>query len=525
MKKYILKSMIVSMLCILAASCVKDDELAEYGQQESSEKVFLQFTISLNEQTASSRTTWENYNPDNTSSSNNANFLLAENYINPVKVQALLYDLEGNFISSMKDVTVNYLENNTVTPENENPQKYALTGSFEAKSDEINKLSFKMMVFANCPTITKPEDYYNLTYDYNGWSLEKGIPMWGMATFLNVKLIENTSFSSPLKLEDPIYMLRSMAKIEVALNTEDGTAANYNLTSAELNKVMKTGMAVPAFKNEADETLSTSALEATTALSIEGVFNPASDNTTTGTLTGQNDVVYLYVPEYKNDGNDLTVTLNLTNKNNIDVYKDGEKNRYYFTHGTYQNGVPTENSKMNVVRNHYYKYTVSIKDGRRLVLKLQVKPWDKVEEVWNFEETLAVKISEQIVWENYRSIAESDNVVVVKNEGKVDELTYCKFTITSPQDATWQAVLSPEHGDPTAFEFVSAAGESIGISTTGNVKDGEVKLRIKPTGAVYAPNYHTARLLIYVNYMGRTQLAANLMPNGKQYYIIRQNPQ
>ena len=358
--------MIVSMLCILAASCVKDDELAEYGQQESSEKVFLQFTISLNEQTASSRTTWENYNPDNTSSSNNADFLLAENYINPVKVQALLYDLEGNFISSMKDVTVNYLENNTVTPENENPQKYALTGSFEAKSDEINKLSFKMMVFANCPTITKPEDYYNLTYDYNGWSLEKGIPMWGMATFLDVNLIENTSFSSPLKLKDPIYMLRSMAKIEVSLNKQDGTNETYNLNSAEINKIMNTGMAMPALKDE-----NISSLYATTHLGVNTVFNPTTSvETTSGTLTGSNNVVSIYTPEYNNTNNDLKVTLNLTRKNNgKTVYKEGTTH-YSFKHGNYSQGGYT---KLNIVRNHYYKYTVSIVN--KLDIQVSVCPY------------------------------------------------------------------------------------------------------------------------------------------------------
>ena len=367
MKKYILKSMIVSMLCILAASCVKDDELAEYGQQESSEKVFLQFTISLNEQTASSRTTWGNYNPDNTSSSNNANFLLAENYINPVKVQALLYDLEGNFISSMKDVTVNYLENNTVTPENENPQKYALTGSFEAKSDEINKLSFKMMVFANCPTITKPEEYYNLTYDYNGWSLEKGIPMWGMATFLDVNLIENTSFSSPLKLKDPIYMLRSMAKIEVSLNKQDGTNETYNLNSAEINKIMNTGMAMPALKDE-----NISSLYATTHLGVNTVFNPTTSvETTSGTLTGSNNVVSIYTPEYNNTNNDLNVTLNLTRKNNgKPVYKEGTT-PYSFKHGNYSQGGYT--NTLNIVRNHYYKYTVSIVN--KLDIQVSVCPY------------------------------------------------------------------------------------------------------------------------------------------------------
>ena len=372
MKKYILKSMMVSMLCILAASCVKDDEMAEYGQQKNSEKVFVQFTIELDEPTASSRTTWENYIPDNTSSNSNADFLLAENYINPVKVQVLLYDLNGNFISNMKDVTVNSLENNSVTPETENPQIYALTGSFEAPSDEMSQLNFKMMVFANCPTITKPEDYYKLTYNYNEWNLEKGIPMWGIATYKNVNLIENTSFSNPLTLQTPIYMLRSMAKIEVSLNKKDGTDDTYNLNSAEINKIMNTGMAVPSMMDTNNQPFSIATLNATNELGVNTVFKPAtSGGTISGTLTGSNNVVCIYTPEYDNTNNDLNITLNLTRKNNGNpVYQKGTT-PYSFKHGNYsQGGYATT---LNIVRNHYYKYTVSIVN--KLDIQVSVCPY------------------------------------------------------------------------------------------------------------------------------------------------------
>ena len=299
---------------------------------------------------------------------------MAENYINPVKVQVLLFDLAGNFISSMKDVTVNYLENNTVTPETVNPQKYALTGSFEAQSDEFNKLSFKMMVFANCPTITNPEDYYKLTYSYSGWSIEKGIPMWGMATFLDVDFIENTSFSSPIKLDNPIHMLRSMAKIEVSLNKQDETDATYNLNSAEINKIMSTGMAVPTLPKDADEKPDPdiSLFNATTQLGVNTVFNPAtSEDITGGTLTGSNNVVSIYTPEYNNEKNDLIVTLNLTRKSSgSPVYKEGTT-PFSFKHGNYSQG--KYNNTMNIVRNHYYKYTVSIVN--KLDVQVSVCPY------------------------------------------------------------------------------------------------------------------------------------------------------
>lgn len=175
-----------------------------------------------------------------------------------------------------------------------------------------------------------------------------------------------------------------------------------------------------------------------------------------------------------------------------------------------------------IQRNYLYRILIRI-SGEHLVLKLQVNPWDKVEEIWSYEETLAVKTSDQIEWQNTRS--QSGNIVVVNNIGS-SVTTSCTFTITSPEEATWTAVLRPEQGAQDAFEFISDGGTSIGISTSGNVKDGKATLHIRPTDVVYAPNFNMARLLIYINYMGRTQVVENLMPTGIEgkYFIIRQDP-
>lgn len=175
-----------------------------------------------------------------------------------------------------------------------------------------------------------------------------------------------------------------------------------------------------------------------------------------------------------------------------------------------------------IQRNHLYRILIRVA-GHHLVMKLQVNPWDKVEEIWSYEETLTVTTSDKISWEEARS--QSNNIVVINNQG-TNAVTSCSFTIRNPQEATWTAILRPEYGNPKAFEFVSENGQSIGMSATGNVSDGRATLRIKPTGTVYSPNYNTARLLIYINYMGRTQLVTNLMPSNieGEYFIIRQDP-
>ena len=175
-----------------------------------------------------------------------------------------------------------------------------------------------------------------------------------------------------------------------------------------------------------------------------------------------------------------------------------------------------------IQRNYLYRILIRV-SGEHLVLKLQVNPWNKVEEIWSYEETLAVETSGQIEWQNIRT--QSGNVVVVNNIGS-SATTSCTFRIKSPEEATWTAVLRPEQGTQDAFEFVSDGGTSIGVSTSGNVKDGTATLRIRPTDVVYAPNFNTTRLLVYINYMGRTQVVENLMPIGIEgkYFIIRQDP-
>ena len=169
-------------------------------------------------------------------------------------------------------------------------------------------------------------------------------------------------------------MLRSMAKIEVSLNKQDGTDDTYNLNSAEINKIMSTGMAMPAWKYSDNESYTLSSLDATTQLGVNAVFNPTtSGGTIGGTLTGSNNVVSIYTPEYNNANDDLNVTLNLT-RDGKPVYKEGTT-RFSFKHGNYSQGGYT--SPLNIVRNHYYKYTVSIVN--KLDVQVSVCPYGSVE--------------------------------------------------------------------------------------------------------------------------------------------------
>ena len=92
MKKYILKSLFVSMLCMLAASCQDTDEFA----QLDSRKAQVMFSVAMDSQMARSRTTWgENYTPSD----------LGDEYDNHIDVNQLFVKIEaGGNIYEVKDI-------------------------------------------------------------------------------------------------------------------------------------------------------------------------------------------------------------------------------------------------------------------------------------------------------------------------------------------------------------------------------------------------------------------------------------
>lgn len=371
MKKWNLHILLVGVLGILAASCsqvVDDPTVDSRGEKE---KVLIRFTIALDEPKAASRASWDGYDPDDSNYSDgpqaedDTEYMeigsVAENYINPSTVQVLIYDMNGTPMGELKEVTVT-----PATDKNDNNQHlYDLTGAFEADADQISSLDFKLMVFANTP---KKSDLNNPDTWQFAYPLADGagIPMWGIATFTDVDLSGSTSVGNAAELSEPIYMLRSMAKIEVSLSKES-IAAGYTLTSAMLNKAMKNGIVMPKLRMPDATAASIKDLVATTALGIDEVFNPSTGETqANATFTGSDNTFYIYVPEYdvKTEDDALQITLGF-----------GDNSTKSFKHGSYSGGAYS-NTPWDVVRNHYYKYEVSVKSGADLEVIITINPWN-----------------------------------------------------------------------------------------------------------------------------------------------------
>ena len=380
MKKWILHILLVGVLGILAASCSQEADDPTVDSRGEKEKVLIRFTIALDEPKAASRTSWDGYDPDDSNYSDgpqaedDTEYMeigsVAENYIDRNTVQVLIYDMNGTPMGELKEVKV---ERDT-DDDNNNQHLYYLTGAFEADADQISSLDFKLMVFANTPKKSDLNNPDTWQFAYPLLADGAGIPMWGIATFTDVDLSESTSEDNAAKLQEPIYMLRSMAKIEVTLNSEAN--GGYELSGVTLNKAMENGLVMPKLRTGAPADVTIKELESTEALGVEEVFNPSDGDVGEASFTGSENTYYIYVPEYdaSSDNGNLEINLALTNGTKDETGNDVITNKS-FTHGGYSGGVYS-NTPWNVVRNHYYKYTVSVQNGVDLVVIITINPWN-----------------------------------------------------------------------------------------------------------------------------------------------------
>ena len=504
MKKWILHILLIGILGTLAASCsqVMEDPISEGDCVVEKQKVMIRFTIALDAPKAASRT-WAD-------DENQSDVTEQENYLNTSTVQVLVYDLNGILIGQLQDLTVTRQE------ESSKQHIYDLVGGFEVDSNIItnNTLSFKLMVFGNCAPITNLNNLADLTFTNPNTTTVTGIPMWGIATYNNVTVYTTVAQAQSNPLTTPVYMLRSMAKIEVTLH-EDMVSAGYTLDGATLSKSLTAGYVLPAYKNDSGTELALKDLAATTNLGIDEVFHPvtetASNVTSDASMTLNDGTVTIYVPEFDTESNNkLQITLNLGDK--------GEKSFY---HGYYTDGVCTSEVR-DVIRNHYYKYTVNIDDGGELELTLIVNPWDVDEETIQF--TDEVSISQKMTWTGSNITANTTDASILYINGSVNSstATTVTFQIDTPIGATWYASFE---GDKEAFAFLDANGNEV-TSVSGEV--GELATLRIVTTEEHVSEMKSVSLKIVVRTMdGRTIMVnKDLMPealSNKEFYQIRQN--
>lgn len=529
MKKWLLHIFLVSMLGMLTASCSQnaDDPTQDVPSKSAdAEKVTIRFTIDLGEQSGmGSRAAWEGYDGDGTSDSSTAEEGIGnENYIDTSNLQVFLFNTTGTYIGGLKDMEANPTTTAHI---------YEIIGEVDVvKSAIVNeKLNCKIMVVANADAATADATSGKVTgYDYNAVFNHNvtSIPMWGIGSY-EIDLIKQLQ----VNLDEPIYMLRSMAKVEVTLGST--VDASYTLAGARLTQYNATGYVVPNFN--IPDTSTGAAAGATTTTDIAG-FDATTDLTTTGvfreydslagteanptmkefTQSEEGKSYVIYVPEFDNSG-DLQIELDLQQDGTL-IYKEGTSkytiylNEYKVNSSTGKSE-PDLNEPFDLIRNHWYRYTInSIERDRPLDLTLTVNPWNLVTSDLHYKTQGAAK--QVITWQNNAADETKKEVLLSADKPSA---TF-SFELSAPTGATWYAYLVPVSGDENAFSFSEDNTNGVTTTVSGAVGSPSGNLTIYAVKTSNVEDNNVARLeIIVVTNDGRSINVTDLL--GGEYTIMQ----
>lgn len=343
---------ILFFLCgalLLPGGCITE----EGGTPADTGSAQVSFVLSLTDAGASTRATWgDNY----TSEEGNG----YENRIDPDDVQVMLFNASGAHVATVEILSY--------YPLNDGSADYRFIGSVTAEDGTLTAgQSYKLMVFANCETITDTSNLGALSFNYNAQNVineSQLIPMWGVIT--------KTLTLEKGKQEDlgTIDLLRAMAKIEI--NLADAISGTHTITDATLSKYNSQGYCLP--KNYA-AVMNTKELEQETGTNGSNeeisTFHPLSSASTEAlplVISTDKKTAWLYIPEYNNSTDAATISITLSDGSNTTTgtleFKD------------YADGSATGDTH-NIVRNHIYRYTVNVETGK-LTVQYKALPWNLV---------------------------------------------------------------------------------------------------------------------------------------------------
>lgn len=331
----------IGLFGALVSSCQQSlDE--EVQIPSASGKAQISFTIALDD--IESRATWEE-NEGSTSAVVGSEQENAIDLTSEDGLKVFVYSTNGTLLGEVTNKEVRKIDTN----------EYKFNGQLVIENLTTSTLQCRLMVYANC--IESDE-----TFDFDA----EYIPMWGVKeTTLQLAKGELT------QLTEPIYLLRSMAKVEVKL--DESIAEDFNMTSVLVDKYNTTGYVEPIGAGDAADTRN---------MVLQDVFNPnasydeensplrfTEEKDENGEGTG---IFYVYLPEYQNidgDGNELAsaakMSVSINDKDYLLEFK-----------------LYADNTPFNIVRNHYYQYLITgVTENEvevELSLQYQVMDWSDI---------------------------------------------------------------------------------------------------------------------------------------------------
>ena len=432
---------------MLTTSCSQDEEVLQAGET-SSGTVRIQFSLDMDGTRAAADETWGT----TTTTDDNLKRVIGNDYENKIdlgRLQVFLFDSDDRYMGEVGGLTLNSSFNT-----------YTFTGEVTVKGVDVTNVGgvkklvgYTIMVTANyegyingnlAVTQNYIFDYIAANYPPNANGVANSyIPMWGMLK-TDIPLHEDratatTAASNPVN----IYMLRSLAKIEVNM-----LANGFNLTGAKLNKHNNKGYILPN-KNQGTKN-SYFTYNSTSEFLTSSSANPYTS--TDGELPLYSEIAdrkyVIYVPEYANTNGDLEIQLTITDASGVVLQKEGG---YKIIHGNYSEGKPVDDGTTPVVRNHYYQYNINkVENGVDAEITLTVTPWSVNQSTVDYLNEVSV---EQIIsWSTGVTPTENNGIVLSDNLREVN----FSFTLTTPRGGTWYAELVKVSGADGAFQFKDA---------------------------------------------------------------------
>ncbi len=472
MKKWLLHIFLVSVLGMLTASCSQEADDPTQVDDMQSGTIRIQFSLAMDESRVGSRAEWgtETGGTIDTPAGDNKDRVIGSDYENKINLDHLhvfLFDTNGTYLGEVSN-----LEMITTTSAIE----YTFKGEITVNGVDVKTNSnggkylddYTIMVTANYENYINGNVAvtYNYLFDYiaNNYRPDASgvatsyIPMWGMLKTdipLYPEGAEDTDFT---KISD-IYMLRSMAKIEVVLD-KDNVPDDYTITGATLNKYNQQGYLLPAkfeVTNNGTTTYSYFNAASTSAFDTEDYINAYASTVTNSlafNLASDKRSCVIYVPEYVALSTDLNINLQISR--GTTPISENLNNKGTFTLNQTQ-----------LVRNHWYRCTVkTISDG--FDLTVQAMPWTKQSVEMSFTDIVSYNVTG---W-TAGTTGDIDNNLVYMTKDKTAEFTFRIVTPTGLTKDDLEIGLTNNQDFSLNYEFTNDGSIKISISPTDTESNG-----------------------------------------------------
>lgn len=348
--------LVAGALSLLATSCSQEDEGLE-SVLVSNGKATVQFSIALGDSGAGSRSTDETWTPPYTPSDNGVYEFENEINLGQFHVNLIIPATDSTPSTTIPVKLISQLDNS-------DDHQYTLKGEVNIEKPKF-LVGAKIEVFANVDD--KNEPLFHALYSKDPQNADipffpgKGVeymPMWGVHTITEDLLLtaSNTINLTPTK---PIYLLRSMAKVEVNFN---GLPSKYKILDVSLSKHNTAGNVRP--KGNYDYT--------TLYLREECINVPTDGESDFITVSPELAFInieanryIIYVPEFEfnttdtnTDNNDLYIQVKIDKDKNDG--KDVDASYTFKSEGKFSVVSNANGKNPNWVRNHWYVYNVNV---------------------------------------------------------------------------------------------------------------------------------------------------------------------